>query len=56
MSSAAFRYALKQTLALLAALLLTGCAWPTREDPFCLPKAKYQRQTHTAVLGMRCAW
>lgn len=39
-----------------AVLILTGCAWPTQNEPYCFPKAKYQRATHGAYLGVRCGW
>jgi uncharacterized lipoprotein YajG len=41
---------------LVVALLLAGCAWPSRTQPWCLPKAKYQQETHGVFVGVRCDW
>lgn len=46
----------RASLACLCVVILAGCPWPTREDPFCLPKGKYNRDRHELYAGVRCAW
>lgn len=42
--------------AVLLCALLAGCAIPSKESAWCLPKIKYHRVDHAAFAGVRCAW
>lgn len=39
---------------LAIALVVSGCALPSKTEPFCYPKAKYERDHKRYYLGAKC--
>ena len=48
---------MRRRLALLLLLIGAGCAWiPSRTEPWCLPRAKWDREAKRVSIGVKCAW
>lgn len=40
----------------VAALLLAGCAFPSKTRPWCAPAGKHSIERHATSIGVRCAF